>query len=572
MTQFAAGGTGGCGSTADVGSAGGGWAVGRGCATPGSRRRVSSRASRGKRRHYREDFSLDAAGDRVSCQEAVTRLLRYAALALVLVLPAQSGRAADVPIAGKSLRVSAKAGNPARRTLSFRSVGDPALAAPFPDPAAGALLRVFASNAPGGCRLDAALPAGNWSPIGDDGPSRGWRYLDKSASVAGVRKIVVKPGRLVVKAKGSALPCGLEAPAQSEPIGLDLVLDDTRYCAAFGGDVTRNDAGRFRARDAAPPATCLDRDVTIANLNVLHGLFCPPATSGCRLADRIDLLGEWIVARGCPDVVALQEVSNTVANPIPDLVEAHLADVCPAPYEVLFLLDNGVDDSLILSRHPALSSAVTDLLGPLRNVLHVRLDHPVGPIDVYSTHLASGSDLASSPCEGTFGPCPAECVAAGAATVRQCQAEQTALLVEATHDVPEPAFLVGDMNASPASFEITRFTGRGWIDAYAAAGNPACVPATGVGCTSGREDSDLSELEDPALNVGSRIDYVFLVPESGGACNGTLDTPADADGDGTGTRLFAEAPNPFAPTCGALPDPICWVSDHTGVEADLDCH
>jgi endonuclease/exonuclease/phosphatase family metal-dependent hydrolase len=160
-------------------------------------------------------------------------------------------------------------------------------------------------------------------------------------------------------------------------------------------------------------------------------------------------------------------------------------------------------------------------------------------------------------------------VAAGAATVRQCQAEQTALLVEATHDVPEPAFLVGDMNASPTSFEIGRFTGRGWIDTYAAAGNPACVPATGVGCTSGRSEA---ELEDPALNVGSRIDFVFLVPETGTACNGTLDTPADADGDGTGTRLFAEAPNPFAPPCGPLPDPICWVSDHSGVEADLDCH
>jgi endonuclease/exonuclease/phosphatase family metal-dependent hydrolase len=222
-----------------------------------------------------------------------------------------------------------------------------------------------------------------------------------------------------------------------------------------------------------------------------------------------------------------------------------------------------------LSRHPALSVTVTDLLGPLRNVLHARVDHPVGPIDVYSTHLASGSDLATSPCEGTFGPCPTECVAVGAATVRQCQAEQTALLVEATHDVPEPAFLVGDMNASPTSFEIGRFTGRGWIDTYAAAGNPACVPATGVGCTSGRSEA---ELEDPALNVGSRIDFVFLVPETGTACNGTLDTPADADGDGTGTRLFAEAPNPFAPPCGPLPDPICWVSDHSGVEADLDCH
>jgi hypothetical protein len=112
----------------------------------------------------------------------------------------------------------------------------------------------------------------------------------------------------------------------------------------------------------------------------------------------------------------------------------------------------------------------------------------------------------------------------------------------------------------------------GWTDTHLAAGNLECVPATGVGCTSGREDSDLSDLEASPLNVDRRIDYVFLIPPGPtSTCSGMLDSAADADADGIGTRLFADEANPFAVPCGASPDPICWVSDHTGVQVDVNC-
>jgi endonuclease/exonuclease/phosphatase family metal-dependent hydrolase len=227
---------------------------------------------------------------------------------------------------------------------------------------------------------------------------------------------------------------------------------------------------------------------------------------------------------------------------------------------------------MIFSRHPVLTHQTLDLLGILRNLLYVRIDHPVGPLDVYATHLASGGDLANSPCEGTFGPCPPECVAASAATVRDCQAVQVARHVETTHDVAAPALLVGDFNESPGSFVYQQFASRCWSDTTLAAGNPECVPATGVGCTSGRVDDDLSDLEDPALNQTERIDFVWLIPPAtGSTCTAALDGPTDADGDGTATRLFADEPNPFAPACGPSPDPICWASDHTGVQADVNC-
>src|SRR6185295_18100966 len=107
---------------------------------------------------------------------------------------------------------------------------------------------------------------------------------------------------------------------------------------------------------------------------------------------------------------------------------------------------------------------------------------------------------------------------------------------------------------------------------HRAAVDPECDPGTGVGCTSGRADEDLSDMESPASHETERIDYFFLVrPGAGSLCAATIDTGADADGDGTATRIFADDPNPFAPTCGPAPDAICWPSDHEGAQVDLNC-
>ena len=90
-----------------------------------------------------------------------------------------------------------------------------------------------------------------------------------------------------------------------------------------------------------------------------------------------------------------------------------------------------------------------------------------------------------------------------------------------------------------------------------------------TGCTSGRQDENLSQLESPLSNESERIDYIFLVPPGPGSlCAAAIDSGADDDGDGTATRIFADDPNPFAPTCGPEPAPICWPSDHEGAELD----
>jgi endonuclease/exonuclease/phosphatase family metal-dependent hydrolase len=473
------------------------------------------------------------------------------------------------------LKVRASQSNPARRSLVYRSATDTAITPPFTDPAGGASLLVFASNATGECRLEALLPAAKWKAIRNDGPNRGWRYRDPSGAVAGIRRVEIRSspngGRIVVKARGSNLPCGLQAASQSVPVAVVLRLGDTRYCASFGGSVSQNETGSFISENAGPAAECPDDDFTVANLNALHGVACAPATAMCRLADRIDLLGQWIVERGCPDAVALQEVFDFPTSSMVTLVQDNLLDICPFTYEVAYLKLNTIDDSLVLSRHPILSSQAQILHGNFRNVLHVRVDHPIGIVDLFSTHLASGSDFGSSPCNVQI-PCPQECIDAGAVTVRDCQAVQLAALAAAQHDGDAPAVIVGDFNAEPFSFVYNQMVNAGWTDTHLAAGNLECVPATGVGCTSGREDSDLSDLEASPLNVDRRIDYVFLIPPGPtSTCSGMLDSAADADADGIGTRLFADEANPFAVPCGASPDPICWVSDHTGVQADVNC-
>jgi len=302
-------------------------------------------------------------------------------------------------------------------------------------------------------------------------------------------------------------------------------------------------------------------DLSVVQLNTLHGMSGQGCrdTGNCRLDDRIDLLFQWIAGSGCPDVVTLQEVWRVSAP----LLMQHLAGACPFTYQsVLGPQPLGVDDEMVLSRYPVLAMRKQALYPGFRHVLWVRVDHPLGPVDVFTTHLASGSDGATAPCR--VGSCPAECSAAGAATTRDCQAVQMAAFIEATHDVDTPALVTGDFNSDPGSFVYRTFTDRGWNDVYLAAGNPECDPATGVGCTSGRQDESLVELESRARNETERIDFIFLIPPRNGF-------PCSVHIDRHDAQLFADRPNPFAPACGPAPEPICWPSDHEGVQFGLRC-
>jgi endonuclease/exonuclease/phosphatase family metal-dependent hydrolase len=476
------------------------------------------------------------------------------------VLVASAALAADLPVRGEALRLRASARNAARRGGVVR-LQDAAIAAPFGDPRVdGATLIVHGGSSADQCFVRADLPAVRWAPIGGNGVRRGWRYRDRTGATSGVRRVRVRPGGVSVVAQGAAWPCGLKQP-ERVPVSVVLGLAGERWCAAFGGTVAANGRGRFRARAAPAPASCPDGDLTVADLNVLHGLTCPAGTDNCRFPERAALLFQWVAAAGCPDVVTLQEVRETQVTTL----VGTLPSLCGGAYQAVYDPLDRVDDAMLLTRIPVLDFEIVPLAGNFRNVLHARLDHPLGPVDVFTTHLGASGDGAQVPCTATN--CPAECVAAGATTRRGCQGVQVARLVEARHDLATPAVIAGDFNEDPTSFVHAQFTTRGWADSYLAAGNPECDPATGVGCTSGRVDDALTQLESPASNEVERIDFIFVTPAAG--CR--IEPAGDPDGDGTATALFADRPNPFAPACGPAPAPICWPSDHVGAQLDLDC-
>ena len=361
---------------------------------------------------------------------------------------------------------------------------------------------------------------------------------------------------------------------------------------------------------AGKPIKNKAKHVELANLNILHGFACDPLYPGdgdqCRVADRMDRLIEEIAAAGCPDLVTLQEnvtdqfVYRTIGQPVGPLEDTTalirerlplLAATCGFDYAVVLdpaaerpprpvVLGRGVDEEMILSRYPVSDWETLELYSPqkpffARHVLFARVEHPEGPIDVFTTHLASSSDSADEPCGVVVVPpplvnaCPAECEGV-VDTVRECQAKQLARFVEARHDVPGPALLSGDFNSEPGSAEYREFTERGWIDSHLAAGNAECDPVTGEQCTSGRVDDDLSSLESPELGQVERIDYIFVVPARRGArCGGVIEPfKPHPQRPAATTGLFAAVPRL---PCGPAPLPTCFVSDHSGNQLDLGC-
>jgi hypothetical protein len=287
-----------------------------------------------------------------------------------------------------------------------------------------------------------------------------------------------------------------------------------------------------------------------------------------------------------------------------ELIKAQLDDlhtVCGFRYQVVFDPEGatapaptlppgptprGVDEELILTRYPVQQAEVFSLYSPLapffsRHVLFARIKHPVERIDVFTTHLAAEADLGDVLCGNVALlplptpplPCPTE-ACEGSDTVRECQAKQMARFIERRHTLPGLGIVTGDFNAPPLSKVYNEFADRGWIDSHLKAKNAECHPETSSNCTAGRQDDNLRDLESSDLNQNVRIDYIFVIPPQRGEarCQARFDTPTDRDRDDIGTGLFASEPNPFVEECGKAPLlHICWPSDHSGNQLDLNC-
>lgn len=131
---------------------------------------------------------------------------------------------------------------------------------PVVDPVTvGGTLRIFDTN-PTVLRDDTwTLPAGRTPPLGWQGlgsppGSRGYRYKGNGRYGDGVAVVIVK--KKVVKGLVVAPRVGFSTPFTGD-IGILLNLGSTDvYCARFGGEDSRNDAGGTTRRNAPAPAAC----------------------------------------------------------------------------------------------------------------------------------------------------------------------------------------------------------------------------------------------------------------------------------------------------------------------------
>jgi hypothetical protein len=324
--------------------------------------------------------------------------------------------------------------------------------------------------------------------------------------------------------------------------------------AVAGALVALAAPGGSAARDAG--ATAPKDELRIVKINILHGIFCPNAPDDCQGDDRVALLGRQLQAAKCPPVVALEEIN-----------ERMYARVTAAPwvqeckYKVVWHDMPLADRELVLTTLPVTSQELTVLAGNFRSAYRVELRSKLGPLVMTVSHQDGDPDPEDPPRPCTPQECPPPCPTT--VTIPACQTIQTLQIASEGGGSKTIRVLTGDFNVTATNDRYRSIVEAGWIDSHLAAGNPECDPATGVACTSGRRDDVVDDLKDPASRETERIDYLFVKAPRG--CKNRFDPARDRDRDGLGTGLFAHEPVPDGP------GGIVYLSDHTGVGADLSC-
>jgi endonuclease/exonuclease/phosphatase family metal-dependent hydrolase len=317
--------------------------------------------------------------------------------------------------------------------------------------------------------------------------------------------------------------------------------------------------GTVAAASAAPAAAHAKpppSDVRIVDINLLHGAFCDD-DSGCQAPDRVALLFRQLTAAGCPQVVGLQEININLAT----IINKGLPKLCGGKYHVAFAAKPAsLDTERVLTTLPVTSEKVVKLPGAFRTASRVVLKSALGPISLVVTHQDGDPETANP--VTTCRTCKPPCTAATPGPF-QCQTDTAAWLADQAGGPKAIRVLMGDFNVTPASARYQSVVGAGWTDSYLAAGNPECDPATGIGCTSGRDDKTIATLKDPNAKESERIDFIFVKPPK--TCAARFDPASDSDHHKLGTGLFNATPAVNGP--GGL----VWPSDHTGVSADLAC-
>jgi len=308
--------------------------------------------------------------------------------------------------------------------------------------------------------------------------------------------------------------------------------------ACGGGD----DGDADPTSTTAPPGP----QVTVATLNVLHGLFCDyERTDWCNAPARLEIVFRLLEDAGCPDLVGLQEIGPRQE----ELVVQRLAELCDGEYTLSWGARPGPDRQMILTRLPIVEEGFLDLANLPWEAPWVRVRAEGGTVDFLTAHFASSSN--NPPCDATN--CPPVCPP-GIET-NECHALEVVDLFASTDEPATLTIVSGDLNARPASSTVGHLLDAGFVDAWLAAGNAECSTVGDAACTGASDEPDTPYIgmdTVAGLTYGSRIDYVLA--RAGEAC------AVSAESAG-----FADAP---------LDDPVdglYWPSDHKGVRAVITC-
>jgi hypothetical protein len=167
---------------------------------------------------------------------------------LMTLLSVTTASAVDVPLTGGRMKLVDASGPSGRRNL----VGflDPAVDLEAVDPTVTGATAFI--GRPGiGTVTELPLPASGWKATGK-APRIDFKFKSRAGAVRSARLVNGRSLRFIARGPG-AYP--LDGTPQGE-IGVLFVVGDARLCGLFGGEITRDDGTRFRARHATAPATC----------------------------------------------------------------------------------------------------------------------------------------------------------------------------------------------------------------------------------------------------------------------------------------------------------------------------
>lgn len=183
------------------------------------------------------------------------RAVRAVAVAVALGMAAPAlAHVQRLPVSGKKLVLKTHRGAD-KQVFSFGVVKDP-LVTMVHDPRIEPTRLLVMGDGPNGGRTGLiTLDPAKWEGVGTPPGSKGYKYIDPTGSRGGVRKVLMRPGAIMISAKGPNWPWALDGTQQR--VSVYFGIEDEWYCAAFTtAEMRKNDDGQLLAAAAPPPASC----------------------------------------------------------------------------------------------------------------------------------------------------------------------------------------------------------------------------------------------------------------------------------------------------------------------------